>query len=105
MALALGGIALAYIIYGAKIIPSTVFARLFRPLHVLLENKYYADVLYEQIIVGFLFYGVLGNALATFDRVVVDGVVNGVGQLARSRRRRFALRPERAVSDLRGHRF
>jgi NADH-quinone oxidoreductase subunit L len=82
-AVALGGIFLAYVIYGAKIIPSSALARLFRPLHVLLENKYYADVLYERIIVGFLFYEVLGGIAATFDRVVVDGVVNGVGQFAR----------------------
>ena len=83
-ALALGGIAFAYVIYGAKIIPSASLARVFRPIHVLLENKYYADVLYERVIVGFLFYEVLGGALAAFDRNVVDGVVNGVGQVFRA---------------------
>ena len=82
--LALGGIFLAYLIYGAKVIPSSVLARMFRPFHVVLENKYYADVLYERVIVGFLFYQVLGGALAAFDRIVVDGVVNGVGQVTRA---------------------
>jgi len=80
---ALGGIALAWVIYGAKIVPSSVFARAFKPIHVLLENKYYADVLYERVIVGFLYYQVLGSACATFDRVIVDGAVNGVGKGAR----------------------
>jgi NADH-quinone oxidoreductase subunit L len=82
-AMALGGIGLAYVIYGAKLIPSAVFSRVFRPVQVLLENKYYADVLYEQVIVGFLFYRVIGGALSAFDRVVVDGAVNGIGRGAR----------------------
>ncbi len=80
LALGLGGIALAYVIYGAKLVSSSALARLFRPIHVLLENKYYADVLYERIIVGFLFYEVLGTIGTTLDRVVVEGVVNGVGR-------------------------
>jgi NADH-quinone oxidoreductase subunit L len=83
-ALALGGIALAYVIYGAKVVPSSVFAKVFRPIHILLENKYYADVLYERVIVGFFFYQVLGGALAAFDRIVVDGAVEGVGQVSRT---------------------
>ena len=81
---AFAGIALAYVIYGAKIVPAAALQRLFRPIHTVLENKYYADVLYERIIVGFLFYQVLGGALATFDRVVVDGAVNGIGQFSRA---------------------
>ena len=80
---ALGGIILAWVVYGAKIVPSSVFMRLFKPVHTLLENKYYADVLYERVIVGFVFYQVIGGACVTFDRVVVDGVVNGVGKGSR----------------------
>jgi len=83
-AVALGGIAFAYVIYGAKVVSSEALARAFRPLHVLLDNKYYADVLYERVIVGFLFYQVLCGAAATFDRVVIDGAVNGVGQASRT---------------------
>ncbi len=83
LALAFGGIGLAYVIYGAKLVPSSALARLFRPIHVLLENKYYADVLYERVVVGFLFYDVLGGIGTTIDRVVIDGVVNGVGRGAR----------------------
>jgi NADH:ubiquinone oxidoreductase subunit 5 (subunit L)/multisubunit Na+/H+ antiporter MnhA subunit len=82
-AVAISGIALAFVIYGAKIVPSSLLARLFRPVHVLLENKYYADVLYERVLVGFVFYQVIGGALAVFDRVVIDGAVNGIGRGAR----------------------
>jgi NADH-quinone oxidoreductase subunit L len=82
-AIALGGIVIAWVVYGVEVVPSRVLARVFRPVHVLLENKYYFDVLYERVIVGFLFYQVLGSALAAFDRLVVDGVVNGVGLTAR----------------------
>jgi len=80
---ALAGIVLAWVVYGAKIVPSSVFMRVFKPVHTLLENKYYADVLYERAIVGFVFYQVIGGALVAFDRVVVDGVVNGVGRGSR----------------------
>jgi len=83
-AVALGGIGLAYVIYSARAVSSATLAKLFRPAHRLLENKYYADYLYEQVIVGFLFYRVLGGLLSAFDRVVVDGAVNGVGKGART---------------------
>ena len=82
-AIALAGIVLAWVVYGAKIVPSSVFVRRFKPMHTLLENKYYADVVYERVIVGFVFYQVIGGALMAFDRVVVDGAVNGVGKGAR----------------------
>jgi len=83
-AVALGGIGLAYVIYSAQVVSSATLARLFRPAHRLLENKYYADYLYEQVIVGFLFYRVIGGVLSAFDSIVVDGAVNGVGRGART---------------------
>jgi len=82
-AFALSGIVLAYAIYGAKVIPAALLSRTFRPIHILLENKYYADVLYERLIVRVLFYQVLGGFAAAFDRIVVDGAVNGLGRGAR----------------------
>jgi NADH-quinone oxidoreductase subunit L len=77
---ALGGIFLAWAIYQAKVISSASLARLFMPLHRLLENKYYLDALYERVVVGKVFYQGLGRAAEQFDRLVVDGAVNGVGQ-------------------------
>jgi NADH-quinone oxidoreductase subunit L len=82
-AVALGGVALAWLIYEARVVQSSVLARLFGPLHRLLENKYYLDALYERVVVGRLFYEGLGSTAAAVDRLVVDGAVNGVGQGAR----------------------
>jgi NADH-quinone oxidoreductase subunit L len=79
-AVPLAGIGLAYLIYSAQVVSSARLARAFGPVHRLLENKYYLDVLYERVIVGYLFYQVLGGALTAFDRLVVDGAVNGVGK-------------------------
>jgi NADH-quinone oxidoreductase subunit L len=80
IAVALVGVALAYAIYSAEVVKSSELARVFRPVHVLLENKYYADFLYEKVIVDFLFYRVIGGALAAFDSLIVDGAVNGLGR-------------------------
>ena len=77
------GIFLAYVLYGWKLVPSSFFAKLFRPLHILLERKYFIDELYERVIVGLVFYKGLGGALMLVDRIVVDGVVNGVGKGSR----------------------
>ena len=82
-ALPLAGIALAWAIYWSKAISTERLQRAFRPVHTLLVNKYYADYLYEKVIVGFLFYQVLGGALSWFDANVVDGTVNGVGRVTR----------------------
>jgi NADH-quinone oxidoreductase subunit L len=80
---AVGGLFVAWVVYGVKAVPSAFLARAFTPLRVPLENKYYFDVLYERVIVGFLFYRVVGSAFAWFDRNVVDGTVNGIGYTAR----------------------
>ena len=50
------------------------------PLHRLLERKYYADVLAEDLLVRRVFYGSLAKAAHTFDVLVVDGVVNGAAR-------------------------
>jgi NADH-quinone oxidoreductase subunit L len=83
IAVSLLGVALAYAIYSVQVVKSEELARAFRPVHVLLENKYYADLLYEKVIVDFLFYRVIGGALAAFDSLIVDGAVNGLGRGAR----------------------
>jgi NADH-quinone oxidoreductase subunit L len=49
--------------------------------HRLLSNKYYVDELYNATVVAGTFGG--GRSLWTFDRNVVDGVVNGTGWFTR----------------------
>jgi NADH-quinone oxidoreductase subunit L len=79
----LAGVVLATLIYYTKAISADSLRRRFGPVHTLLANKYYVDVLYEKLIVEKLFLGAIGGALETFDRVVVDGAVNGAGQVTR----------------------
>jgi NADH-quinone oxidoreductase subunit L len=88
---ALTGIGVAYLGYAAKRIDLTVLRDgPLKPLHTLLENKYYMDVLIEDILVRKVFYGGIANAAAVFDRVAIDGAVNfagsgtlGLGRVAR----------------------
>jgi NADH-quinone oxidoreductase subunit L len=77
------GIALAYLIYQMKVIPSSALERAFKPLHTFIANRYYFDVLYEKVIVGMVFMKGIGGFLGEFDRLVVDGAVNGIGRGAR----------------------
>ena len=74
------GIGLATAMYKRAISPERVGAAL-KPLYVLLSNKYYLDTLYEDIFVRRLFYGGLVRLADAFDRVVVDGIVNGVARV------------------------
>jgi NADH-quinone oxidoreductase subunit L len=82
--MAIGGILLAWLVYEARTVSAEGLRRRFGPLHTLLENKYYADVLYERLIVGSFFYELVAAAAAWFDRVVVDGAVNGAGASMRA---------------------
>lgn len=50
-------------------------------LHKTLYNKYYVDEVYGAVVVGGVM--ALSHACAWFDRVIVDGIVNGVGWTVR----------------------
>ncbi|MBI4337468.1 MAG: hypothetical protein HY683_06535, partial [Chloroflexi bacterium] len=80
--LALGGISVAWLLYGArKLDPAKVTVK---PLYTLLTRKYYMDDLYEKVVVGKLFYRGLCATLEWFDGTIVDGAVDGVGWLGRN---------------------
>src|SRR5881628_359202 len=80
LALALGGVGLAWAVYARKTIPASTFtrtpARSF--LHSMLLNRYWIDDWYNAFgshtVAGF------ARALDWFDRNVVDGIVNAVGR-------------------------
>jgi NADH-quinone oxidoreductase subunit L len=82
--------------------PEAVSARL-GPLPRIVEQKYYLDVLAEDVLVRRVLYGGVGRALELFDAYVVDGVVNGVGRAARlggDAARRVTFGQQQAYSSL-----
>jgi NADH-quinone oxidoreductase subunit L len=79
-AVAVGGIMLGYLFYGARVLSAERVRAVFRPVHVLLENKYYLDELYEDVLLNRIFYGYVTGALSWFDTYVVDGIANGIAR-------------------------
>ena len=79
-ALALAGIVAATVVYQWKLIDLAAVRQTVgvRRLSRILEQKFYMDVLAEDILVRRLFYGGLVRLTAAFDSNVVDGTVNGV---------------------------
>jgi NADH-quinone oxidoreductase subunit L len=83
VATGLAGLAVAWSVYGLRLIEPERVRKALQPLHDLLENKYYLDTLYEQIIVKEGILNSVAYATALWDTYVVDGVVNGAGRLTR----------------------
>ncbi len=77
IAVALTGIALAWMMYGLEVVPANAFTGnpLGKAVYTVLLNKYYLDELYGWLIKVFVLG--LSNGVALFDKYVVDGVVNG----------------------------
>ncbi len=72
-AVAVVGVALAYVMYVKVLLsPSAIAARL-RPVHQVLFRKYYFDELYENIVVSRGFYGYFARAV---DRLDINGFDN-----------------------------
>ncbi len=77
LALALGGIALAWALYSRKLYPVAKIYKAFRPVAYVLEKKYFLDDIY-----GFLFVKgsiVFAKGWRLFDIYVIDGAVNAFG--------------------------
>ncbi|MDZ4277799.1 MAG: NADH-quinone oxidoreductase subunit L, partial [Dehalococcoidia bacterium] len=56
MALAIAGMAGAWLFYGARVLSAERARQLLRPVHVLLERKYFLDDLYERVLLQGVFY-------------------------------------------------
>ncbi len=82
LAVALSGIFLAYAMYGAKWISAESVGKVFKPLYTLFSHKYYMDELYEKVFVGAILYRWLFRLFELFDKYIVDGIVNGLAQIA-----------------------
>ncbi|MCO6452175.1 MAG: NADH-quinone oxidoreductase subunit L [Caldilineales bacterium] len=81
---ALGGIFLAWLIYGRKPLQAgdtDPLARWLGSIHKVLRNKYYFDELYHTIAVRPVLW--LAKVAFWFDRTVIDAIVNAVGRFGR----------------------
>jgi NADH-quinone oxidoreductase subunit L len=79
--LAIAGIAVAWIMYGARQFATEPLAR-FGAVYGLLANRYYIDELYMWLIDKLVI--AVGFGLALFDRRILDGLVNGLAALVGS---------------------
>jgi NADH-quinone oxidoreductase subunit L len=77
-AMGLAGIGSAWLFYGAKVLSAERVRVALRPVHYVLERKYFLDDLYEGVVVQNIVYRGVSAFLAWFDSNVVDGVANGV---------------------------
>ncbi|WBL35993.1 NADH-quinone oxidoreductase subunit L [Tepidiforma flava] len=82
--IALAGIGTAYAIYIRRWVDSASIRATFAPFALVFERKYFLDDLYEGLFVRNIFYRGWCRLLETIDRRVVDGIVNGTGQLGRA---------------------
>jgi NADH-quinone oxidoreductase subunit L len=75
------GLAVAWLVYQAKVFSAEKIRSFLQPLPEILEYKYYLDILYEDVIVKRVLLNGTAYALSLWDKYVVDGLVNGVAKL------------------------
>jgi NADH-quinone oxidoreductase subunit L len=82
-AVALGGWLIGWLIYGRKPLTQPVdpLEKPLGPVYTLLKNKYYFDEIYQVLFIRPAIG--LAGLCATFDRVVIDAIVNAVGAFGR----------------------
>jgi NADH-quinone oxidoreductase subunit L len=78
----LAGLGVAWLIYGLRVVEPDRVRHIAEPIPEILENKYYLDTLYEEVIVQRVVLGGTGWLLAFWDKYVIDGVVNGIARAA-----------------------
>jgi NADH-quinone oxidoreductase subunit L len=75
------GILLSWLFYIRRSFRSEVVLAAFPGVHRTLENKYWFDEFYRDYVIANVLR--VARASAGFDRIVVDGIVNGTGYLTR----------------------
>jgi NADH-quinone oxidoreductase subunit L len=78
---AVAGLFIAFIMYLKKTDLPEKLASMFRPVHNLLFNKYYIDELYSKTIIQPVMKGAEKVILGFFDKIIIEGIVNGVPAL------------------------
>ncbi len=81
---AVGGLAVAGLLYGLLRAGSKEPPWVIRPVHTLLTHKYYVDALYEGVVVRRGFYRAFAGAIDWLDRNVVDAAVDSLGWISRT---------------------
>jgi NADH-quinone oxidoreductase subunit L len=76
---AVGGVLLAWMMYGRRPVRAEEIGEPKNALHALLLNKYYVDEIYDAAIVTPI-YRLSQWCARVFDLGVIDGAVNGLGQ-------------------------
>lgn len=82
LGVALGGIAIAYLLYGAKKIDPARITRNLGEVYHAVASKYWIDELVNATVIRFTIS--LALFQKWFDEKIVDGIVNGVGILTRT---------------------
>jgi NADH-quinone oxidoreductase subunit L len=82
LGVALTGIAIAYVLYGAKKIDPGKITRALGEVYHAVANKYWIDEIVDATVVRLTL--ALALAQKWFDEKVVDGIVNGLGALTRA---------------------
>jgi NADH-quinone oxidoreductase subunit L len=77
----LTGLGLAIVFYGLSLLNPAEVARQFKPIYTFLWNKWYFDELYHYIFVKPVLF--IANRVAEFDKVVIDGIIDGLAMLTR----------------------
>ncbi len=80
--IALSGIVLAWLIYSKKAISAEKIKTQFKPVYLLLYNKYYIDEIYQWIFDKIVL--TIAAAFKWHDRNVVDGVAHGISGCIRA---------------------
>jgi NADH-quinone oxidoreductase subunit L len=79
-AIAVGGVVLAWVMYAWRPVRSETIGVSRNPIYMLLARKYYVDELYDALFVQPI-YRLAQWCARVFDLGVIDGIVNGIGQL------------------------
>ncbi len=77
---AVGGVLLAWVMYGLRPVRGETIGVAKHPIHALLLKKYYVDELYDALFIQPL-YRLSEWCARSFDLEVIDGIVNGVARL------------------------
>ena len=75
------GILLSWLFYHRRRFSAEGVATTFRPVYNLFWNKYYFDEFYDGVLVALTVWK--SRLFAKFDLSIIDGIVNGVGQITR----------------------